>query len=123
MYTKVREAMEIVINMVSKCAPNIILVCHTKDSAIAESDVTIKGIDLMGKTGRVLSSQSDAIGFLYRDDDSNTILSFNTNDKYVECGARPKHLRNKDVVLGEMGDDGELTFHWERIYPTLTSNE
>jgi len=118
-YTKVREAMEMVINMVSKCAPNIILVCHTKDSAISDSDVTIKGIDLAGKTGRVLSSRSDAIGFLYRDDDSNTILSFNTGDKFVECGARPKNLRNKDVILGEMKEDGELEFHWERIYPSL----
>ena len=110
-YAKVREAMEMVINMVSKCAPNIVLVCHTKDSAIADSDVTVKGIDLAGKSGRVLSSKSDAIGFLYRDDDSNTILSFNTGDKYVECGARPKHLRNKDVILGEMQKDGELVFH------------
>lgn len=118
-YTKVREAMEMVIDMFAKCAPNIVLVCHTKDSAIADSDINIKGIDLAGKTGRVLSAKSDAIGFLYRDDDSNTILSFNTNDKYVECGARPKHLRNKDIVLGEMGTDGELTFHWERIFPTL----
>ena len=40
-YAKVREAMEMVINMVSKCAPNIVLVCHTKDSAIADSDVTV----------------------------------------------------------------------------------
>jgi hypothetical protein len=37
----------------------------------------------------------------------------------VECGARPKNLRNKDIVLGEMGEDGELVFHWERIYPSL----
>ena len=119
-YAKVREAMEMVINMVSKCAPNIVLVCHTKDSAIADSDVTVKGIDLAGKSGRVLSSKSDAIGFLYRDDDSNTILSFNTGDKYVECGARPKHLRNKDVILGEMQEDGELVFHWDRIFPSLS---
>ena len=48
-YAKVREAMEMVINMVSKCAPNIVLVCHTKDSAIADSDITVKGIDLAGK--------------------------------------------------------------------------
>ena len=49
----------------------------------------------------------------------NTILSFNTNDKFVECGARPEHLRNADVVLGEMKEDGNIEFHWERIYPSL----
>ena len=118
-YMKVREAMELVIDMVSKCAPNIILVCHTKDSAVGDSDVNVKSIDLAGKTGRILSSKSDAIGFLYRDDESNTILSFNTNDKFVECGARPNHLRNKDIVLGEMQEDGTVQYHWERIYPSL----
>ena len=91
-YSALRKALEMVIDMVSKCAPNIILICHTKDSAI---------------------------GYLDRDEDSNTILSFNTNDKFVECGARPEHLRNADVVLGEMKEDGNIEFHWERIYPSL----
>jgi hypothetical protein len=118
-YSKVREAMELVIDFVSKCAPNIILVCHTKDSAVGDSDLNVKSIDLAGKTGRILSSKSDAIGFLYRDDDSNTVLSFNTNDKFVECGARPSHLRNKDVILGEMQENGEIIYHWERIFPSL----
>lgn len=118
-YSYVRKAMESVIDAVSKCAPNIILVCHVKDAAIANSDVTVKQIDLLGKTGRVLSSKSDAIGYLTRDDDSNTILSFNSNDKFVECGSRPEHLRNKDVVLGEMQEDGTIQYHWERIYKSL----
>jgi hypothetical protein len=119
-YQKIREALELVIDMVSKCAPNIILVCHTKDSAVANDDINVKAIDLAGKSGRVLSSKSDAIGFLFRDDDSNTVLSFNTNDKFVECGARPAHLRNADIVLGEMQEDGNLIYHWERIYPSLS---
>lgn len=118
-YAKVREAMEVVIDMVAKCAPNIILVCHTKDKDVASDDITVKSIDLSGKTGRILSSRSDAIGMLMRDEESNTILSFNTNDKFVECGARPEHLRNKDVVLGEMKEDGTIEYHWERIYPSL----
>ena len=70
------------------------------------------------KTGRVLASRSDAIGYMYRDDFSNTILSFNSNDKFVDCGSRPEHLRNKDVVLGEMQDDGTINYHWERIFPS-----
>lgn len=119
-YSKVREAMELVIDMVGKCAPNIILVCHTKDSAVGDSDINVKSIDLSGKTGRILSSKSDAIGFLYRDDDSNTVLSFNTNDKFVECGARPEHLRNKDIILGEMQENGTIEYHWERIYPSIS---
>ncbi len=117
-YSKIREAIELVIDMFSKVAPNIILVCHVKDSAIANSDITAKVIDLTGKTGRVLASRSDAIGYLCRDDNSNTILSFNSNDKFVDCGSRPEHLRNKDIVLGEMQEDGTIEYHWERVFPS-----
>lgn len=122
MYQKIRECLELIIDMISKCAPNIILVCHTKDSAVANSDVTAKVIDLNGKTGRVLASKSDAIGYLTRDDNSNTILSFNSSDKFVDCGSRPEHLKNKDIVLGEMNEDGTITYHWERIFPSLKAN-
>ena len=48
-YSYLRKAMESVIDAVAKCAPNIILVCHVKDAAIANSDVTVKQIDLLGK--------------------------------------------------------------------------
>ena len=47
-YSYLRKAMETVIDSVAKCAPNIILVCHVKDAAIANSDVTVKQIDLLG---------------------------------------------------------------------------
>lgn len=122
-YAQVRDCIEKVIEAFSKLAPNLILVCHTKDAAVAESDLTVKSIDLAGKTGRILSAKSDAIGFLGRDEDSNTILSFDTADKFLECGARPAHLRNKDIVLGEMQEDGNIEFHWERIYPSLAETK
>lgn len=48
-YSKLREAVEMVIDMFSKVSPNIILVCHVKDSAVANSDITAKVIDLTGK--------------------------------------------------------------------------
>ena len=114
-----RKAMEMCIDMVAKCAPNIILVCHSKDSAVNNSDLTIKQISLSGKTGSILASKSDGIGWLSRDNDSNTIISFNTNDQSVEVGARPAHLRNKEIILGEMQEDGTVEYHWERIYPSL----
>lgn len=118
-YQKIRAAMEMCIDMVAKCAPNIILVCHSKDSAVNASDLTIKQISLSGKTGSILASKSDAIGWMARNENSDTILSFNTNDGSVEVGARPAHLRNKEVVLGEMQEDGTIVYHWERIFPSL----
>ena len=119
-YGHLRAAIEMVINKIGDCTKNLILVCHSKDAAIDKNELTVKQIDLFGKSGRILSAKADAIGYLYRDDNSNTILSFNTNNKFIECGARPEHLKNADIVLGEMGEDGKLTFHWERVFPSLS---
>lgn len=119
-YQYIRKAMEMCIDMVAKCAPNIILVCHSKDAAIGISDLTTRQIDLLGKSGRILASKSDGIGFMSRDEHSNTILSFNTNDTSIEAGARPIHLRNKEIVLGEMLENGTIEYHWERIFPSLS---
>lgn len=114
-----RTAVEMVIDKIESCTKNIILVCHCKDAAIDKSELTIKQIDLAGKLGRILAAKADAIGLLDRDEDSNTIISFDTSDKYTECGARPAHLRNAIITLGEMKEDGNLEFHWERVYPSL----
>lgn len=116
-----RTAVEMVIDKIEACTRNIILVCHCKDAAIDKSELTIKTIDLSGKLGRILAAKADAIGLLDRDDNSNTIISFDTADKYTECGARPAHLRNAIIKLGEMQSDGTLQFHWERIYPSLAN--
>lgn len=117
-----RTAVEMVIDKLESCTRNIILVCHCRDAAIDKSELTIKQIDLAGKLGRILAAKADAIGLLDRDENSNTIVSFDTSDKYTECGARPQHLKNKVIVLGEMQENGELVFHWERIYPSLNNN-
>ena len=122
MYQYIRKALEMCIDMVAKCAPNIILVCHSKDSAVNANDLTVKQISLNGKTGTILASKSDAIGWMSRNENSDTVLSFNTNDATVEVGARPAHLRNKEVILGEMQEDGTINYYWERIYPSLKNN-
>lgn len=118
-WMQLRNAVEMVIDKLESCTKNLILVCHCKDAAIDRNELTIKQIDLSGKTGRILSAKADGIGLLDRDEDSNTILSFDTSDKFTECGARPAHLRNAVIKLGEMQPDGTLIYHWERIYPSL----
>ena len=62
-------------------------------------------------------SNSDAIGYLYRKGNQN-ILSFKTTDE-ISCGARPEHLRNKEIVLSEVveSDSGsKLITHWNNVY-------
>ena len=119
-YGFLRKAIEQVIEWLQQVSERVILVCHSKDAAVANTDLTIRDIDLLGKTGRILAAQCDAIGYLYRDDDSNTIISFKRSNKFAECEARPEHLSDKDICLIE-NRNGELIPHWDRVYPSEPS--
>lgn len=107
------------INLVASVTDNVIVCGHVKDASLSESlDGSVKDLDLAGKTKRILSAKSDAIGYVHRDDDSNLCINFG-QDGEVLTGARPKHLANKDIVVAERQEDGTFVSHWERIYPSL----
>jgi hypothetical protein len=114
-YGVLREAVTKVVDFIKSLFPRTILSCHIKDVLLekAGSEFTSSDLDLIGKTKRILSSQSDAIGYLYRKGNEN-ILSFATSDA-VSCGARPEHLRNAEIVVSEMTEKGLIT-HWDRIF-------
>lgn len=119
-YSFWRQALEAVIDLIASAAPNLIICGHVKDTALSESlDGSVKDLDLVGKTKRVLSAKSDAIGFVHRDEESNLCINFGMNGE-VLCGARPAHLANKDIIVAEYQEDGTFVSHWERIYPSLS---
>ena len=115
-YPWLREAFTKVVDYLKTWAPRIILVGHVKDVVLDKngSEFNALDLDLTGKLKRITSSQSDAIGYLFRKGNKN-ILSFKTTDE-ISCGARPEHLRNKEVVLSELIDDETLTTFWENVY-------
>jgi hypothetical protein len=51
---------------------------------------------------------------LYRKGNQN-ILSFKTTDD-VGCGARPDHLKNVEIVISEINEEGEITTHWDKVF-------
>ncbi len=114
-YPYLREAFSKVIDYIKTLAPHVILVGHVKDTVIDKNgtDVNALELDLTGKIKRITCANSDAIGYLYRKGKQN-ILSFNTTDD-IACGARPTHLRNKEIVVSEMTDKGVIT-HWDQIF-------
>lgn len=114
-YGYLRDAIVKTIEYIKTLAPRIILLGHVKDAMIdkAGAEVNSMDLDLTGKIKRIVSSQSDAIGYLYRKGNQN-ILTFKTKDD-VACGARPVHLRNQDIVVSELVD-GEFIAHWNKIY-------
>jgi hypothetical protein len=114
-YPYLREAFTKVIEYIKTLAPRVILVGHIKDVLLDKNGTEFNALDLdlTGKIKRITSSQSDAIGYLYRKGNQN-VLSFRTTDE-ISCGARPDHLRNKDIIVSEMTDN-VLSTYWDRVY-------
>lgn len=114
-YSYLRQAVTNIIEYIKTLTPRVIIVGHIKDTLLEKSgaEFTSSDLDLTGKIKRIVSSQSDAIGYLYRKGNQN-ILSFKTTDE-VSCGARPTHLRNAEIVVSEMTEEGLVT-HWDKVY-------
>ena len=114
-YAYLRMAYTKAKTIIKSFAPALIQLGHVKDVSLEVKgvEINVAEIDLTGKIKRITASESDAIGYLYRKGNQN-ILSFITSDE-VSCGARPQHLKNKEIVISEMIDD-ELVTHWDRIY-------
>lgn len=118
-YLHIKDAINKVIKLVSQVTDHVIIVGHVKLSAVDggdESDVS-KNLDLPGQAKRSLAAESDAIGFVYRDENSNLCINFSSDG--VECGARPRHLANQRIVVAEMQEDGSFAPYWDRVYPSL----
>jgi hypothetical protein len=111
-----RSAFFQVLDFIDTLAPHIILSGHIKDKQIDDKGdlVMSANIDLSGKIKSLLCANVDAIGYLQRKG-NKAILIFKTNDE-VNCGARPNHLKNEEIVLTEINEKGELEFHWDKIY-------
>lgn len=114
-YLYLREAFFNTLKEMYLLADEIILVGHLKDTVINKDgkEVSAKELDLTGKIKSILSADVDAIGILYREGDK-CILSFKTSDDVI-CGARPEHLKNKEIVLTELVD-GKIISHWDEVY-------
>jgi energy-coupling factor transporter ATP-binding protein EcfA2 len=115
-YPWLRQAFENVIAYVKTLAPHVILVGHIKDTLLEKNGAEFNSLelDLTGKIKRITTSNSDAIGYLYRKGNKN-ILSFKTSDE-IACGARPEHLRNKEILISEYDEEGNIITHWDQVF-------
>lgn len=116
-YIFLRNAMEMMLNMLEESCERMILLGHLKDKFLANKadiQVSAKDIDLTGKIKNIACANADAIGYLYRKG-KDTMLSFKTSDD-VLCGARPTHLKNKELVMATEQADGTIKTFWEKVY-------
>lgn len=114
-YYWLREAFFKILDMFEDLSEYLIILGHLKDKKLNDTGEMVDSatIDLTGKIKTMICAKSDAIGYLFRKG-NQTILNFKSNDE-VTCGARPEHLRNKEIIAAEM-KDGKYESYWSEIY-------
>jgi energy-coupling factor transporter ATP-binding protein EcfA2 len=115
-YLYLREAFEKMYSVFFDLCDHLILICHCKDSQIDKDgkEVTEMSIDLSGQLARLTAASADAIGYVYRQD-HKTLVSFKTNGDVI-AGARPKHLKEQEIIVAESNENHDVTVYWDRIF-------
>lgn len=116
-YYWLREAFHKVLSYIETLSPNLIMVGHLLDRVVdvKGKEVSAADIDLTGKLKRIACQDSDAIAYLYREG-KDTFLNFNSSDT-ITCGARPEHLRGKQILIASSDDNGKvIETHWNKIF-------
>lgn len=95
------------IDKLARVCEHLILTCHVKDKLIQKdgAEVSVKDLSLTGKLAGIVAAKADAIGYMYRNKNSELMISFQTlEDKNV--GTRCAHLVGKNMQFTS----------WEQIY-------
>lgn len=87
------------------------------------TDLNVKMLDLGGKLSSVLSANSDAMCYVYRDPESGNLMANFGDMNSVLTGSRIQDLAGKTILLAERvqldnGNFGIVT-HWDNIYQSL----
>ena len=116
-YFWLRQAFELIVFGFKGIAPVLILSGHLREKMLEKGgkEVSFKEIDLTGKLRSIMSAHADAIGLLYRKG-PHGIMSFKRTGEDVIVGARPKHLRDAEIIISDLEEDGSVTTHWDRIF-------
>ena len=98
-YLYLRIAYKEWIDKLNKLADHVILVGHLKDKMLEKKgkEVAVKDLDLTGKIKQITCTNSDAIGYIYREGE-DTMISFDSLDD-VTAGTRCAHLKGKTMPL------------------------
>lgn len=105
-YTLVRTKVMKMIAAFKNTFPRLIIIGHRKKTIIGETSIefTSSSLDLTGKLKNLICADSDAIGYVFRDEDNKLKVSFQGSNE-LEVGSRSQHLRGKVI-----------DFEWQYIY-------
>lgn len=123
-WDNLRDEIKNYISELARIFGKVIVVCHFKDKYITDQDKLtdlkdVKQLDLRGKTSALLMSEADACGFMYKNKDQG-ILSFKSKKSTMDC--RNMHLYDKEVVISERNENGEIKTFWEKVYPSYKND-
>ena len=106
-YSIVRERIIAILNAFKPLTDHLIIIGHRKKTVIGSDklEFSASSLDLTGKLKNLLMSDADAIGYVYREEKGNLMVSFKPTEE-VEAGSRCEHLKGKI-----------FEFNWETIYP------
>ncbi len=123
-YYWLRQAYMKWLEKIKKLAPHIILVGHLKTSVDNKDgkEVQVKDLDLTGKIKDITCQEADAIGYLYRGEDSSLNVSFKSEEDIL-CGARPEHLKGQDMEVADYDPENNqlVDVAWNKIYKHVAS--
>jgi len=94
------------IKKLQSICPNVIVIGHRKTAVAIDNSNAIEpeSLDLSGKLKNLLMAQSDAVGYMFRDEDEVLCVSFKSKQS-IEAGSRCNHLKGKI-----------FPFDWNKIY-------
>lgn len=104
-YLYLRMAIKKWMDRLEMLSDHIIYIGHLKDKMLEKKgkEVSAKDLDLTGKIRNIACSNSDAIGYVYRDG-NKTMISFDSSEE-ITAGSRCEHLKGQVMELD-----------WSKIY-------
>ncbi|GEM_PF-576253 len=120
-YEWLRQAYERILSSIEPHAKECAIeIGHVKDASIMKigGDVSARDLQLPGKLKHILCQNADAVGYLFRKDGVNTIVSFKNDERDLATGARPEHLNNQEFILVQEEPKGsrKFIFNWDKIF-------
>lgn len=121
-YYYLRKAFVETINKIRKLSDRVILIAHLKETILDKKGVEVssKDIDLTGKIKNITCAAADAIGYMYRNSNSDLMINFKSSDAII-CGSRCDHLRGKDIRIAEYDNENNelVNVNWDLVYPDI----
>lgn len=110
-YMYLRNAIDALIYPFRDLCDTLILIGHAKNTQILRKGESVDemSFDLSGKSSLLVQGQADAVGYIYREKESDgkdiTYVSFESNNNTI-CESRCPHLRGKKfpVIITENGE-------------------